>query len=156
MNKFMTEVKRLIRYYLLGESLKDIEMNKILDKICKKKKLSKKEQNFLHLYNQTSDDFTKDYMMLSKNVVCRRIKQLLENDKQVICDLHDRDGKIGIQITDVTEDIEKEYSEVILKNGTSHKLEDRFLYNLIYNSKKNNYSLIEQDEYFEKIEASND
>jgi hypothetical protein len=29
------------------------------------------------------------------------------------------------------------------------------LYNIIYNIKKDEYSLQEQDEYFEKIEASN-
>ena len=33
-----------------------------------------------------------------------------------------------------------------------HKLHDKFLYNLIYNTKKNEYSLEEQDEYFEKLE----
>ena len=52
----MTEVKRLIKYYLLGESLKEIEMNKILDKISRKKKLTIREKNFLELYNETSED----------------------------------------------------------------------------------------------------
>ena len=36
-----------------------------------------------------------------------------------------------------------------------HKLHDKFLYNLIYNIKRNEYSLEEQDEYFEKIESKN-
>ena len=34
--------------------------------------------------------------------------------------------------------------------------EDSNLYNLIYNIKKDEYSLEEQDEYFEKIESKND
>jgi hypothetical protein len=152
----MTEVKRLIRYYLLGESLKEIEMNKILDKISKKKRLTSREKNFLELYNHTSDDDSKDYMMLSKNVAFKRVKQLLDSQKKVICDLHDRDGKIGLQIIDIENDIEKDFCKVILKGGVIAKLKDNFLYNIIYNLKKNLYSLTEQDEYFEKIEHSND
>lgn len=152
----MTEVKRFLRYYLLGESLKEIEMNKILDKISKKKNLTSREKNFLELYNQTSDDDTKDYMMLSKNVAFRRLKQLLDNKKTVICDLHDRDGKIGAPIVSVENDIEKDYCKLQLKNGTVCRLEDKFLYNIIYNLKKNLYSISEHDEYFEKIEHSND
>lgn len=152
----MTEVKRLIKYYLLGESLKEIEMNKILDKISRKKTLSAREKNFLELYNETSDDDTKDYMMLSKNVAFKRLKHLLGKERKIICDLHDRNGKIGVQIIDTENDIEKEYCEIILKDNTVVKLQDNFLYNITYNTKKNIYSLSEQDEYFEKIEHSND
>jgi hypothetical protein len=43
-----------------------------------------------------------------------------------------------------------------MKHEESHKLHDKFLYNLIYSIKKDEYSLEEQDEYFEKIEAKND
>jgi hypothetical protein len=152
----MTEVKRLIKYYLLGESLKEIEMNKILDKVSRKKVLTAREKSFLELYNHTSDDDTKDYMMLSKNVTFKRLKHLLENDKKVICDLHDRNGKIGLQIIDINNDIEKEFCEIKLKDQSIFRLQDKFLYNIIYNIKKNHYSLTEQDEYFEKIEHSND
>ena len=152
----MTEVKRLIRYYLLGESLKEIEMNKILEKISKKKVLTAREKNFLELYNHTSDDETKDYMMLSKNVAYKRVRHLLNIDKKVICDLHDRDGKIGLQIIDIQNEAEEDFCEIKLKSGAICKLEDKFLYNIIYNLKKNIYSLTEQDEYFEKIEHSND
>lgn len=148
----MTEVKKFIRYYLLGESLKEIEMNRILDKIFRKKELTSRERNFIQLYNQTSDDDTKDYMMLSKNVAYRRVRHLLDNEKKVICDLHDRDGKIGLPILNIENDIEKEYCEIFLKDGITCKLKDNFLYNIIYNVKKNQYSLIEHDEYFEKIE----
>jgi len=93
---------------------------------------------------------------LSKNVAFKRVKQLLDSQKKVICDLHDRDGKIGLQIIDIENDIEKDFCKVILKEGVIAKLKDNFLYNIIYNLKKNLYSLTEQDEYFEKIEHSND
>ena len=36
-------------------------------------------------------------------------------------------------------------------NGEKCKLHDKFLYNIIYNIKKDQYSLEIQDEYFEKI-----
>jgi hypothetical protein len=152
----MTEVKRLIKYYLLGESLKEIEMNKILDKISRKKKLTIREKNFLELYNETYEDDERDYMMLSKNVAFKRLKHLLDGGKKIICDLHDRNGKIGLQIIDLENDIENEFCEIKLKDQSIFKLQDKFLYNITYNLKKNLYSLTEQDEYFEKIEHTND
>ena len=39
-----------------------------------------------------------------------------------------------------------------MKHGENHRLHDKFLYNLIYNIKRDEYSLEEQDEYFEKLE----
>jgi hypothetical protein len=50
------QIKRLIKYYILGESLKEIEMNRILEKISKKGKLTKRENDFLNLYNETTDE----------------------------------------------------------------------------------------------------
>ncbi len=149
------EIKKLIRYYIFRDSLKEIEMNRILDKISKKLKLTKREVKFLDLYNTTVSDPKKDYMMLSKSVAATKVKDLLESNIKVICNLHDRDGKIGLPIIDIVDDIEEEFSTIIMKNE-NHKLEDKFLYNLIYNNKKSQYSLEEHDEYYEKIEAKND
>lgn len=144
--------KKTFKYYILGESLKEIEMNRILDKIYKKIKLTTREKKFLDLYNQTSKDELKDFMYLSKNTTFKKIRDLLDRGKKVICDLHDRDGKIGLPIVDIENDIEAETCKVIMRNE-EHQLHDRFLYNIIYNTKKDEYSLQEQDEYFEKIEA---
>ena len=58
-----------------------------------------------------------------------------------------------MEIIDVINDYEKEESFVILKDNNKHLLHEKFLYNLIYNTNKNLYSLQEHDEYFEKIEA---
>ncbi len=57
------EIKKLFKYYILGESIKEIEMNRILDKISKKGKLTKREKEFLNLYNETSNSDDKDFMM---------------------------------------------------------------------------------------------
>jgi hypothetical protein len=149
-------VKRLFKYYILGESLKEIEMNRILSKISKKKKLSNRETKFLELYNHTSDDDSKDFMYLSKNTTYKKVKELLEREKTIICDLRDRDGKIGLPIISIENDFEKESCKVLIKGGISHNLHDKFLYNIIFNIKKDQYSLQEQDEYFEKIESKND
>jgi hypothetical protein len=150
------KIKKMIKYYFLGESLKEIEVCRILDKICKNKKLTHKEKSFLDLYNETAKKEDKDYMLLSKSVVSVKIKELIDNSKVVICDLHDRDGKIGVQIVDVINDYDSENSYVIMKDNKTHQLHEKFLYNLIYNTNKNLYSLQEHDEYFEKIEAKSD
>ena len=150
------KIKKLIKYYLLGESVKEIELNRILDKINSKKKLSDKEINFLNLYQETRDEDMKDFMFLSKNSTYCKIQDLLEKNKKVICDLHDRDGKIGLVIIKLENDFEEEECTLILKGEEKFTLEDKYLYNLIYNTKKDEYSLQEQDEYFEKIEDDND
>jgi hypothetical protein len=149
-------IKKMIKHYILGESLKEIEISRILEKICKKSKLTEKEKGFLDLYNQTQKMEDKDFMLLSKSVVSTRVKELLDMKKKVICNLHDRDGRIGLPILDVLNDYEDEVSYVLMNAGLKHQLHDKFLYNLIYNINKNFYSLEEQDEYFEKIEAKND
>jgi len=151
------KIKKLIKYYLLGESIKEIELNRILDKISAGKKLTKKEINFLNLYQHTREESMKDFMYLSKNSTFSKIEDLLANGKKVICDLHDRNGRFGLPITRVENIFEEDVCTILMKGGERHMLEDKFLYNIIYNQKKDEYSLQEQDEYYEKIEAgSND
>ena len=149
------KIKKLIKYYLLGETVKEIELNRILDKINSKKKLSDKEINFLNLYQITRDDDMKDFMYLSKNSTYDKVKDLLDKEKKVICNLCDKYGKIGLKVTDIENDFEEDECVLYLKGNEKFILEDKFLYNLIYNKNKDEYSLQEQDEYYEKIEASN-
>ena len=149
-------LKKTLKYYILGESLKEIEANRILDKVSRKELLSDRENRFLELYNHKSEDTPKDLMYLSKNTVCVRVKSLLDNGQSVICDLSDRDGKIGLLITDIENIHSDDDCLIFLKGDEKYKLKDRFLYNLIYNQKLNRYSLQEQGEYYEKIEQDND
>ena len=146
-------IKKVLKHYLLGESLKEIEINRILTKVSKKSTLNDREARFLELYNHINDD--KDLMYLSKNSTCERIKFFLDNGKKVICDLHDRNGLIGLPIIDINNNYDNEYGLIIMKSET-YQLKDSFLYNLVYNKKLNRYSLQEQDEYFEKLEVRND
>lgn len=143
--------KKFIKYYLLGESVKEMELNRILDKVNMKKKLTDREISFLNLYQDTKDDDMKDLMYLSKNSTSEKVKSLIERGKKVICDLKDRNGKIGLQILEIENDFENDVCVIKMKGNETHKLHDRFLYNIIYNTKKDEYSLQEQDEYFEKI-----
>jgi len=148
------KLKKIFKHYILRESIKEIEINKILDKISRKTKLTQRESAFLNLYNETQNlEEDKDFMLISKNFVVKKVNDLIEVGKKVICDLHDRNGRIGLQIVKITEDIEKEISIIYLKGEENHELHDKFLYNLIYNTKKDEYSLQEQDEYYEKIES---
>jgi hypothetical protein len=138
-------IKKTLKYYLLGESLKEIELNRILDKISSKLLLSDRENKFLELYSQSIEEDDRDFMYLSKNLTYKKVTLLLESNKKVICDLSDRDGKIGLPI------IKIENKSILMINNEIHVLKDKFLYNIIYNNKCSHYSLQEQDEYFEKI-----
>ena len=95
----------------------------------------------------------KDYMLISKNFVVEKVNELIDDDKVVICDLHDRNGKIGVIISKIENDMDSENSIIYLRNQSTHKLSDKYLYNLIYNLKTSKYHLEEHDEYFEKIEV---
>jgi hypothetical protein len=151
------EIKKLIKYYLFGLSLKEIEMNRILDKISKKSKLTERERNFLELYNSTiNKEENRDWMMLSKSATSSKVKELIDSNYKVICDLHDRNGKIGTQIINIVDNIEDDFSVIIMKDEEKHKLQDKFLYNLIYIVNKKQYSLQEHDEYFEKLTIEKD
>ena len=149
-------LKKALKYYVLGESLKEIEANRILDKISKQKTLSDREKRFLELYNHKSEDNPKDLMYLSKNTTCERVRNLIDNGKLVICDLHDRDGKIGLPIVDIDNTHTDDDCIIFMSGNETYKLQDRFLYNLIYIQKANKYSLQEQGEYYEKINHGND
>jgi len=148
----MKKIERFIKYYLLKESVKQMEMNKIMNKILKKKPLTKREQNFLDLYQATHKEEMKDYLLLSKNSTFSKVMDLLEKNIKVVCNLHDKNGKFGMEIVKIENNFEDETCTITMIHDEHHKLHDKFLYNLIYNTKKNEYSLEEQDEYFEKIE----
>ncbi len=51
---------KFIKYYLLGESVKEMELNRILDKVSKKDGLTPREKTFLDLYQVTNDEDMKD------------------------------------------------------------------------------------------------
>lgn len=149
-------LKKTLKYYILGESLKEIEANRILDKVSKKKALSDRENRFLELYNYKSEETPKDLMYLSKNTTCERVRTLLDGNMMVICDLSDRNGRIGLPILNIENIHSEDDCIVFMKDNETYKLQDRFLYNLIYNQKLNKYSLQEQGEYYEKINHENE
>lgn len=149
------KIKKLIRHYLFRESIKDIELNRILDKIDKKEALSNREMRFLELYQFTCEE-DRDFMLLSKNSTATKITQLIENGKTVICDLEDRYGRIGLGIIGIENNYENDDCIVKMRGGETHIMKDNLLYNIIFNEKKNKYSLQMHDEYIEKIEAGND
>ena len=128
-----------VKYFVyLKNNLKKMELNNIID-------------TFLKPYN-----LNRDFVYLSKNASFKKITELLESDIKVICDITDRDGKINIQITGLENNFEKETCTLTLKNKSKVQLHDKFLYNIIYNIKRKEYSLQIQDEYYEKIESKND
>lgn len=133
------------------ESVKEDVLDRILDKIHNKQKLTDVEQKFLDKYNETSEEEYQDFRFLTKNDASIKIKEIIDNGRKIICDLHDRDGKIGLQILKVENDFENDASIIKLKNGESLELKDNYLYNIIYNSTKDEYYLESQDEFYEKI-----
>lgn len=140
--------------YISRESLKDEEVNRILEKIFTKKSLTPKEKDFLKRYDDIIDSDLLSLSMLSKNATFDRISKLLEGGKKVICDLYDKNGQINDEIISIHNDFEHEECTLELKHGEIAKLSDRFLYNINYNIIKDIYSLSSQGEYFEKIEIN--
>ena len=155
-NMKIMKFKKFISYFNLRESLKEVELNQILDKISKKMKLTYGEESFLGKFGKVKDDDLKDYKMLSMQSTFEKISDLINNNKKVICDLYDKNGKIGIQIISIYNDYENEICILELKNGEKIDLKDNYLYNIIYNIQKDSYSLEAEDEFFEKIPVKNE
>ncbi len=143
-------IKR-IKFYLTPES----KINKIMTKISNKEILTNKERRILDIYQFIRKDDLRDFLFLSKNSTFTKIKDLLEKNFTIICNLHDKDGKFGERILTIENKFEDETCSIEMEHGYQHFLHDKFLYNLIYNQDRNQFSLEEQDEYFEKIDAQN-
>lgn len=132
----------------VSESVKELSLNKILDKISKRSDLSDGEKNFLDNYDRIDD---RDYHMISKESVIKIIENLKRSGRKIICNLHDRNGLVGSEILNVDNNFQKDACTLYLKGGEIFKLNDKFLYNIIWDIHKNIYSLEEDSEYFEKI-----
>ncbi len=139
-------MKDWFKHYVLCESNKEIELNRILDKVSINDKLNANETNYLNTYHSTDENDIKDYTHLSRNMTCDKIAHYLDKTKKIYCDIYDKDGKINELILK----IEKPCFKLTLKHGF-YTLHEKYLYNIKYNLKKDEYSLTCQDEYFEEI-----
>lgn len=142
--------------YHIEESIKDNELNRILDKISNKSNLTDSEQEFLNHYNDLNEDDYKDYSYLTNKDVFTKIQDMISNNKRVICNLLDRNGKIDMEIKSINNESFDDKCFIVLKNDDEIELKDNFLYNIIFDIKKNEYSLQLQDEYFEKLPIKNE
>jgi hypothetical protein len=99
-----------------------------------------------------------DFLRLTKNSAFSKINELLEHHKKVICDLYDKDGMIDDEIvkTDYNNDLDDEKCVLKLKHGDVVTLEDKYLYNIIYDIKHDVYLLTSHDEYYEKLTVENE
>lgn len=138
------------------DSILDIELNEILEKVNMGEKLSKSDFEFIRNFDSFDIQEFMNYSHLSKNQVVEKIKNLLDKSKIVICDLNDKYGKIGEEIVKVENLFEDGHALLILKNKETFELLDRFLYKITFDMKKNIYILASSGEYFEKININND
>ena len=144
------------KYLSLRESVKDIELNLILDKIHDRITLTKREEDFLSKYDSILESDFREFSGLSKNDAFLKISNLLESKKKVICDLYDKNGRIEDEIISIYNDFEDEKSIISLKHDEKAYLYDRFLYDIKYNFQKDTYSLRSGEEFFEKIHINNE
>ena len=135
---------KIILFGMGERSTRNRELNRILDKISSENKLSHIEKEFIEHYSDIDEIDIQDYSLQSHSVISTKLNTLLEKNVVVICNLHDRNGKIGENILSITDNF------IYTKN---HKIElkDNTLYNLIYNIESKFYSLEVQGEYYEKL-----
>ena len=157
-HKNIMNFKKFLQYFKIKESssFKEDRLNQILDKMSDGIKLTEKEKKFLDEFNTSSDEDYKDFKMLSKDSTFSKLLELLEMDKNIICNISDRDGKIGIKIKSVYNNYEVGKTFIKLLNNEEVELKDNFFYDINYNFKKDEYSLEELDEFYEKIPVKND
>jgi hypothetical protein len=64
----------------------------------------------------------KDYMLISKNFVVKKINELLDDNIVVICNLNDRNGKIGLSISKIENDMDSENSILYLNLHINYQI----------------------------------
>ncbi len=141
--------RKWVKY--IRESVKQDELDRILDKIYRKEKLNDIEKKFLDKFDKTSEEDYQDFRFLTKNDAYNHIKNIMDKGRKIVCDLRDRDGKIGVEIKKIKNDFENDICKLKLANNEIVVLKDNFLYDILYNPKNDTYVLQEQDEYYEKI-----
>lgn len=144
------------KYLTLRESIKDEELNRILDKLSNGGVLTTTEKNFLITFDEILESDISTQSHLSKNQVVLKVKHLLDGKKKVLCEMCDRDGLIDDEIIGVRNDFERDVAILNLKHGETTKLFDRFFYRIEYNFQKDCYYLYQGEEFFEKIEVNNE
>lgn len=154
MKKIM-KFEKFISYFNLNESLKDIRLDKILDKISKKEKLSDSDNEFLNKFDDIKDSDIMDLKMISRDTMFDKINNLLNNNKIVICNLHNKNGKIKSKIKSIFNNFENDTCVIILYNNEKLTLQDNFLYSILYNDIKDEYTLEQEDEFYEKLPITN-
>lgn len=135
-------------------SLKSRQLNYILDKIGEKKKLTKKEANFLDSFENIDDSYFSEFGMLTDKDVAEKIKNILSADFDVICNLCDSMGPLNLKIIDVYESGNK--IVLLLEKNDSFDLEDNHFYDLCYDIKYCRFSLESNNEYYELVPIKND
>lgn len=148
--------KNFINEFKMDESAKERYLNIILDKIKDGKEPTEREKRFLDNYENSKDKWISDYMMMDKQMTFEKITDILDRGKKIVCNLNDRDGKIGLEIDTITNDYSIGETIMTMKNGEEHQLKDNYLYNILYVFKTDEFSLEAHDEYFEKIPVHND
>ena len=147
--------KKFLSYFKINESLKEDRLNKILDKMSSGSTLSKTDKDFLDQYDKKTDSDVMDSRMLSRETTFEKIRSLLDENKRVICNINYIESDEN-QIVEIFNNFEQETSILTLSNNKRFKLKDNFLYNIIYNIDKDEYSLEVESEFYEKIPVKND
>lgn len=140
----------------INESLKETFLDNILDKISNGLKLSKSEQDFLDNYTEKTDEDIMDFKMLSKESTFKKISDLLNLNKKIICNLYDKNGKIGLEILSIENDYQKEVTILHLEKSEDIILKDNHLYNITYQLKEDEYSLETDGEFYEPLLIKNE
>ena len=135
----------------VNESIKEEELNRILDKISSNNKLTDVERKFFNIFNKSSEEHYQDSICITKNDVFNRVKSLIEDEDKVICNLSDRNGVIGLPIVSINNNFDDENCYLVLTDGEKVIIHDRYLYNIRYDMKKDEYLLETEEEFYEKI-----
>lgn len=137
----------------LAESVKDGELNRILDRISNGEDLTDNEKKFLGNFNDKGDDYYQDFQYLTSSDTFDRIVEILDSGRKIYYEVYE-DSFAGGEVISI--DYKGDDYLITLNGGEKVKLKDSFLYNLIYNIKKDDYALRVQDRYYEKIPIKNE
>lgn len=148
------KVNKWIKHVIFKKSLKEIELDRILDKINDGEELTQRERRFLDLYKTSTSEDLQDYVFLTDKSVYQKLNDLLEKKVKVVCNLTDDKGNIGKEIISVFINYESDIIVLKLKGGSSLILRDHFFYSII--NMGDYYTLESGERFIEKSELDRD
>lgn len=122
-------------------------VNHVLDKVSSGRRLTPRERAFMEIVKSHPHLDMVDHMLVSNTQAARKVTQMLDLGIGVVCNLRDRDGKMGAPV--LSAEVDGEHARIAIEGHLILDLKPSMLYDLTFSTSDFRYSLESDHEYYE-------